>query len=253
MLGSLGHDCLLIDACGDDEAGVQSRASLVRHGVSEQGLLRRRGAVSAQATILVRQADGARHILVRRGTVEPPRSEEVQAAWFAGVDLLHLNGRHEAAARQALAWTRAAGGKVSFDGGAGRFQPGQSDLVAACDWLILAREFAERFCGETSASHPEDLVRKLLAITQAELVVVTDGAAGSWLGQRLGGHSIHHQPARAVPQVVDTTGCGDVYHGAFLHGLLHGWPPASCAAFATDWAARTTQGLGGRFALRGPP
>src|SRR4051794_25061001 len=32
-----------------------------------------------------------------------------------------------------------------------------------------------------------------------------------------------HTPAYAPPQVVDTTGAGDVFHGAFLFGRARGW------------------------------
>ena len=252
VLGHLGHECLLVDACGDDEAGRQSRASLGEHGVSPKGVLHRSGAVSAQATILVRQGDGARHILVQPGTVRAPEPEELKAEWFEGVRLLHVNGRHEAAARRAVELTRAAGGKVSFDGGAGRFRPELRDLVAGSDWLIVAREFAARFSGEPEASAPERLVEALLAETQAELVVVTGGAAGSWGAERGCAGGVFHQPAEPLERVVDTTGCGDVYHGAFLHGLLQGWPVRSCAAWATQWAAETARGVGGRCALRSP-
>jgi sugar/nucleoside kinase (ribokinase family) len=29
-----------------------------------------------------------------------------------------------------------------------------------------------------------------------------------------------HQPAFKAEPLIDTTGCGDVFHGAFLHGWL---------------------------------
>jgi sugar/nucleoside kinase (ribokinase family) len=80
------------------------------------------------------------------------------------------------------------------------------------------------------------------------VLVITDGVRGSWVWSNDG--AAFHQPAIQVPEVVDTTGCGDVYHGAFLHGLLSGWTLEKCAAFASDWAAQTARGLGGRWALR---
>jgi sugar/nucleoside kinase (ribokinase family) len=51
------------------------------------------------------------------------------------------------------------------------------------------------------------------------------------------------------PQVLDTTGCGDAYHGAFLFGLLRGLPLPQTAALASAAAALNGQAFGGRAAL----
>lgn len=217
VLEMLGHRCRLVDGAGD----------------------------KAESVILVRRCDGARHILFSQSRGEEPLAEEVKAEWFEGVRLLHVNGRHEAAARQAVRCAEAAGVKVSFDGGAGRYRESIRDLVEASQVLIVAREFAERLTGE------EDLpeaAKVLCGLPKAEVVVITDGVRGSWVWSRDG--EAFHQEAVAVPAVVDTTGCGDVYHGAFLHGLLSGWPLKECAVFASQWAAETATGLGGRWAMR---
>jgi sulfofructose kinase len=78
--------------------------------------------------------------------------------------------------------------------------------------------------------------------------VITDGTHGSDVWTPDGGH--FHQPAFTAEPLVDTTGCGDVYHGAFLHGWLCGWPLERCAAYASRLAARNAEGLGGRHVLK---
>ena len=140
----------------------------------------------------------------------------------------------------------AAGVKVSFDGGAGRYRDSIRDLVAASQVIIVAREFAEKFAGVDDLQAAAAI---FLALPKAEVVVITDGVRGSWVWSKDG--EAFHQAAVGVTDVVDTTGCGDVYHGAFLHGLLSGWELGKCAAFASKWAAETARGLGGRWALRG--
>jgi sugar/nucleoside kinase (ribokinase family) len=50
-------------------------------------------------------------------------------------------------------------------------------------------------------------------------------------------------------QARDTTGCGDVFHGAFLHGWLSQWPLERCACYASRLAAKNAEGLGGRHVL----
>ncbi|MBP3371823.1 MAG: carbohydrate kinase family protein [Clostridia bacterium] len=49
--------------------------------------------------------------------------------------------------------------------------------------------------------------------------------------------------------VIDTTGAGDVFHGAFLGGLLHGLKDAECARFASAVSAIKCTRVGGRAGL----
>jgi sugar/nucleoside kinase (ribokinase family) len=58
-----------------------------------------------------------------------------------------------------------------------------------------------------------------------------------------------HQPAYLLPTVVDTTGCGDSFHGAFLFGLLQGMTLQETASLASAVAALNSQRLGGRGGL----
>ena len=60
---------------------------------------------------------------------------------------------------------------------------------------------------------------------------------------------VFHQPAYRMSEVVDTTGCGDSYHGAFLFGLVKGQSLEQTAALASAVAALNSQHLGGRDGL----
>jgi sugar/nucleoside kinase (ribokinase family) len=48
---------------------------------------------------------------------------------------------------------------------------------------------------------------------------------------------------------VDTTGAGDVYHGAFLYGLAQGWEAPYVARFSNVVAAIKCLRIGGRAGL----
>jgi len=58
-----------------------------------------------------------------------------------------------------------------------------------------------------------------------------------------------HQPAFQVQPAVDTTGAGDVYHGAFAYGLALGYELEHNLAFSAAAAALSCRALGGRGAL----
>ncbi len=57
-----------------------------------------------------------------------------------------------------------------------------------------------------------------------------------------------HTPAHRI-EPVDTTGCGDVFHGAFCHGLAQGWPIKQIIPFANAAAAIKATRTGGWLAV----
>jgi sugar/nucleoside kinase (ribokinase family) len=115
--------------------------------------------------------------------------------------------------------------------------------VSLVDICIVARDFAEQYTQETGIQkRAEGLLGE-----GPSLVVVTDGTRGSWIFAGQG--RPFHQPAYLLPDVADTTGCGDSYHGAFLFGLLKGLDLEQTAALASSVAALNSQALGGRTGL----
>ncbi|MFZ4767524.1 MAG: carbohydrate kinase family protein [Roseimicrobium sp.] len=243
-LSALGGQAILLDAQGDDATGLRIYEDLAMFGIDTSLMERHGGCASAQASILVRERDGARHICFMPATCPELSPESIPETIVQGASLLHLNGRHEAAARRAALLAKAAGVPVSFDGGAGRWRESLRDLVLASDVRIVAKDFALRF---TNTDDLEVAACALRADSPA-LVVITDGVRGSWVFSGAG--ECFHEPAFPVSPVVDTTGCGDVFHGAFLHGWLQRWSLRETASFAAKLAAKTALGLGGRCALR---
>lgn len=114
-------------------------------------------------------------------------------------------------------------------------------MIALGTDVILPLAAARRLTG---ASHPADVLRALAAQSSAHLVV-THGTEGSWA---LLPDGVYHQPAFAVA-AKDTTGCGDVFHGAYAAGLLEGMPPVLRLEFAAWMASLTATQVGGRAAL----
>jgi sugar/nucleoside kinase (ribokinase family) len=133
--------------------------------------------------------------------------------------------------------------KISFDGGANRFRPELRTLVPLTNICIVAKDFAEKYTGQTDLSKSaESLLRE-----GPEIAIVTDGINGSWVCAK-DGLSVH-QPAFLFPKTIDTTGCGDSYHGAFLAGLLKGFTIEKAAIVASAVAAINSQHLGGRSGI----
>lgn len=242
-LARLGARTAMLDAIGDDWRGKLILEDFAAEGVEMAYLARRMGCTTATACLLVRRETGSRTIVFLPGTTPDLTPEELPRQVIEGARFLHLNGRHLEACLQACRWGKQAGVQVSFDGGARRYRPEMRQLVPLSDICIVAGDFAEKY---TQESGLEAEARALLA-EGPRLVAITDGIRGSWVFPRQG--PSFHQPAFRVPNVVDTTGCGDAYHGAFLFGLLKGMDLEKTAALASATAALNAQHLGGRRGL----
>lgn len=236
----LGAKTAIIDRIGDDWCGERLRADYTKFGVDTTFLLTEENRSSSLGTVLVRERDGERHLLFEEGNFMPLSAAELPASALAGCRILHLNGRHWPACLDAARIVRESGGRVSFDGGAHRFETKHLNLLPLVDILIVARDYAACLAGSDSREHQLDA----LAQWGAEIVGITDGAAGSWF--LTGGGDSFHQTAFSVDKLVDTTGCGDVFHGAFLAAAMLGHSLSDMARTASAAAALSATGLGGR-------
>ncbi len=150
--------------------------------------------------------------------------------------ILFLDHYYTDAGFTAVKWIKQNGGTIVVD--AERDTPGFDRILALADYVITSSEFAE------SKTGMKDLKRaaRLLQEKFGNIVVVTGGGKGAFCSTP---DQQHYQPAFAV-EAVDTTGAGDVFHGAFMIGLLENWPLPKTLEFSSAVAALKCRGLGGR-------
>ncbi len=242
-LARLGARTAMIDTIGDDWRGALIRDEFQREGVSVEYLKQDKGWTSPASTILVKKDNGARSIVWAPGSAPDFPAAELPRTAIESASILHVNGRHWEACMAAVSMAHEAGARVSFDGGAGRYRPELRELMPLTDICIAARDFAEKYTGETEVP----AAASALLESGPGLVVITAGTRGSWVYSRE--RPPFHQSAYLLPNVVDTTGCGDSYHGAFLFGLLKPMDLEQAASFASAVAALNSQQLGGRAGL----
>jgi sulfofructose kinase len=113
------------------------------------------------------------------------------------------------------------------------------ELFSLIDHVILPREFAEKITGKKSLQ----AAAEALWHKERHAVVITCGSTGSWFLGEDG--VVRHQPAFEV-KAVDTTGCGDVFHGAYAAALAQGVPLSECVRLATAAAGLKATQHGGQ-------
>lgn len=238
----LGASAAYLGTIGSGRWGQEVAAGFARYGVDAAHA--RHGGTGEQplSVILVDATSGRRSILYRPGTLPDLAPDDLPAAVVEGARILHLDGGHLKAALHAARLARAAGVTVSFDGGAGEKWPGIEELLPLVDVMVVARQFATTYAGEAD---PAAAGPALLRQYDPQEVVITDGERGAWYWD---GRGRLHRPAFSV-DVVDTTGAGDVFHGAYLFAHLRGWGPERRLAFASATAALKCRRAGGRAGI----
>lgn len=158
--------------------------------------------------------------------------------------VIFVDGFQLKAAIQAAHWGREAGKRVVMD--AELTDPENDTLADLATHVVASIGFARSRVGDCDFKEAaQRLYEKLRANDPDKVVGVTSGTEGSCFVSK-GGE--FHQPAFKVP-ALDTTGCGDVFHGAFAFGLSRDWALERTAEFAAAVAALKCRKLGGRAGI----
>ena len=213
--GKYGSCTIMIDRIGDDMVGRYILEDFHKYNVNTEGIQVDADAKSGTATILVKQKTGERAVFFERATATEPEFLEAHKQLIESAYILHINGRHRKLMRSAMAVAKEVGTIISLDGGAQRYDEDMKSITEASHIVIVARDYAEKY---TSTTNLEDACR-IIYERGALIAGVTDGANGSYFVWP-DGTSYRCEPFTQAT-VVDTTGAGDSFHGAFLANLVH--------------------------------
>ena len=250
-LSKLGTRVRLMGLVGADPFGEYCRSTLAAVGVdlSLVGLARESTACSV---VLVR-SDGARALLHRPGASREafPQAVVFDPATVDGCTHFHLANVFglplmRGHAGQTLANARAAGLTTSLDTGwdaRGEWMAVAAPCLPHLDWLLINQDEARMLAGVEEPGQVAEFFRER---SPANLVVKL-GARGCAVFSPEGHYSV---AAHEVP-VVDTTGAGDCFAGAFLAALQWGATHLEAAKFANAVGALSIQSLGSTTGLLG--
>jgi sulfofructose kinase len=235
----LGLRCAFAGGVGDDADAQRALAPLRAAGVDLAGVRARAGAATQTAQIWIERASGERTIVWHRDPALALRPEELPVDAIRGARALHLDAGDLPAAIAAARSARAAGVPVVLDADA--VVPGVAELLAAVDFPVVSRSFAETFSG---TSKLREALERLLA-AGARMAVITLGPLGALAAT---GTRVIASPGYRIP-VRDTTGAGDAFHAGFVWGLLEGLDAEGVLRAAHAAAALNCQALGAQGGL----
>jgi len=236
----LGGRAAFVGELGFSEMAERAVQALEQEGVDTSMLVRRRGSEPCISIVLTVQGEGQRTIFSsQRGVTFPLPDAWSDSQWYLRAKVLlidHVSGR---AGIEAARIARRHGVVVVIDA------ERQTDLIgealADSDHIVVPHEFACLYTGENDRT----LMLKGMRRRTDQTVVITKGSEGCSV---LTEQDIFDLPAHPV-RVVDTTGCGDVFHGAYALMLARSQSVVSAARFASAAAALSATQVGGRSGI----
>lgn len=243
-LARLGASACYIGRVGNDEFGRFVVEEFDREGVDTGQIELVEGTSARVAFVFVDKQSGARTILIPTQNIPPVGSKHVKAEQVLAGRVLLVDPLEPGWAKGAKI-AHDAGIPVVIDAEYHGEEPGR--MLDHCDYIIASAEFARHYSRKKNAEAAAGFIfAEQRRLSEDKVVVVTRGREGCCCVSKEGAFCL---PAFKMDHVVDTTGCGDVFHGGYVYGILQGWGLKRTAEFASAVAALKTRKLGGRAGI----
>lgn len=233
----LGLRTKYIGTIGDDERGRIQMASLRGSGINLDHVQQRPNCPNQSAYIVIDQSTGERTVFWSRPDCLRISPEEITPSQITSAALLHIDGHDTSAVEHAARIAREHGIPVTVD--VDTIYPGFERVLPLVDYLIASSEFPARW---TRIEDPFDALAAIQNEHGMQVAAMTLGPHGVLARA---GTRYFYSPGYVVDSV-DTTGAGDVFHGAFCYSVLQKMPLPEALEFSNAMAALNCTGSGAR-------
>jgi sulfofructose kinase len=233
----LGLRTKYIGTVGDDERGTIQLRSLVDEGINIDHVQMRPGCPNQSAYIIVDQRTGERTVFWRRDDSLRIDPAQIEPGQITCARLLHIDGHDTAAVEHAARIARQAGMPVTVD--VDTIYHGFDRVLKYVDYLIASSEFPVQWTNERDPFRALELIHREYGMKVAAMTLGAYGALAYSEGR------FCYSPAFVV-NCVDTTGAGDIFHGAFCYAVLERYALEEALEFSNAMAALNCTVLGAR-------
>ena len=237
----LGAATAYYGVLGDDELSRHVIEELEKEEVDCASVLTKPGCEPVHAFVVIDQSTGQRTIFFSTDRFQSRQPDEIEEGIIASCKVLFVDHLVGLGGIKAVSLAHINGLQAVGD-----FEqekaPHALDLMNEIDHLIISNDFGTRVTGR---NEPDRIIEALWTSSRT-CVVVTTGSLGCWYKEK--GGKISHVPAIKV-DTIDTTGCGDVFHGAYAACLARGESIARAIRVATITAGIKAAHPGGRSGI----
>jgi sulfofructose kinase len=239
FLSRMGLKTKYIGKVGGDYLGRFCLQHFVQQGMDISSIRVEESARNQFSIIIIDRQSGERTVLCERDVRLDFRESELDERSVCAGKILHLDG-YDPASLSAATWCQRQGIPVCID--LDKVVPNCAELITQVDFLIVSAGFASEFAGISDPSESFQALRESFG----GFLAITLGKKGAlaWVGDQcveFPGISIN---------ALDTTGAGDIFHGAFLFGLLQNWPLQKIMAFSNTAAGLSCLQVGAQSGIQ---
>ena len=234
---NLGLRVKYIGTVGDDLRGQVQMDSLRGIGINLDDVEVRKNCPNQTAYIMIDRTTGERTVLWSRPDCLRLEPESITPEKITCARLLHIDGHDTPAVARAASIAREHGIPVTMD--VDTLYHGLESVLPNVDYLVTSSEFPVQWTNERDPFRALRLIRKEYGMRVAAMTLGAHGALA------LADEGFVYSPAYVV-NCVDTTGAGDVFHGAFCYAVLNGMSVRETLEFSNALAALNCTALGAR-------
>lgn len=252
VAGPVGEDVYYIGHLNKDLYGQRIIDEFAEAGVDTSQVVFSDEMITPLASVLVNRLSGSRTIITRKMQTPPSltydqklKIDDLAARLIESEEpvTLLVDG-HEAELSEYII-RKLPAAKVVMDGGS--LRASNIKLAAWTDYFVVSEHFARDYMGYRALETEAEIKAALI-----ELNKICRGDAFITLGEK-GCAFLKSGMLQIVPawlcNVVDTTGAGDVFHGAFTYGVHYSWHIDNIILFASLTAAISIEKKGVRESM----
>lgn len=225
LCGKWNADTIICSRVGKDAFGQEIIQSLQKVGIDTSYIYVDSNCSTSISSILVDASSGKRTILNMPMDIQTPFDKDLPDS----CDVLLFDGHEVDLSLKAFQKYKNA--ITVFDGD--RYKEETSYLIENVDYLICSKQFATEITGH-----------ELNDFTYSELTQINKNHVILTLGEKgclFNGKNYPSYPC----SVVDTTGAGDTFHGAFVYGLDQKWSIEKIISYASMASSLCCEHVGG--------
>jgi sugar/nucleoside kinase (ribokinase family) len=239
LLGKWGMETAFAGIVGDDLYGHRIQEEYRSIGVNIDYLQTSKEHTTTSSYIIASRENGSRTIL----TYRPSDMKMAPVNIDFKPDIILVDGQEPEISKQAILDNPNAISIID----AGRDRKEIRELCKMVNYVVCSKEFAELVSDITiyETSDLEHAFAKLEDEFKTTIVITLEATGCAYRTQD---GSIAIIPSVKV-KAVDTTGAGDIFHGAFTYGISQGWEMPRILRWANIAGAMSVTRIGGRNSI----
>lgn len=240
LLAKWGMDTAIVSVVGDDYYGDRVVDDFLKIGANVDYLEKLEGHMTTSSYIIANMSNGSRTVLSSKDEAVRKLTKEVNIK----ADVILIDGEHPETAHEVLDNNPNAISVID----AGRLNDDTRSLGKKVTYLVCSHDFAEEFTNKKTDTDDiealSEIHKELEAYFQTNIIITLE-ARGSFTKIDNQYEIIPSIPVKAL----DSTGAGDIFHGAFTYFIANNYPLREAIRLASITGAISVTRIGSRYSI----